>query len=143
MRVHQSNKAKQSQRTRLIVAFGATAFFLAAVMMINVSPGNQGYNWESYVRIEESHKNYPETSTEAKIKVLQVKKTSLLSQKISSNATIIKQLDKNLELHKSLLDYEGKLELAPKSKQKEISKLEQKIETIEENILKLKKQNLQ
>lgn len=141
MQVRQSNQTKQSLLTRIGLMASSSLIFVLAVVLIQIYPGEEAYDWKAHVRVEESIKMFAKGSIDEKISELNYLKKELRMEKFPEDSELFRQIDKSLNLHEALKDYKGKLSLGAKIKPEEKALLEEKVQSLEQDILTLTGQN--
>lgn len=141
MSYRNSNKTRQPQLNRPALIASSSLFFLLAIMLVNVYPGNPDYDWKSHVRVEESFHKADAGSLSAEIQELKKRKKELLMIKVREDSENMKKLSHTLELQESLKDLKDKLRVGPKLSRKEKEVLNQRLNVIKKEIDALTREN--
>lgn len=141
MYVRQSNQTKQPLLNRIGLIASSSLIFILAVVFIRIYPGEEAYDWQAHVRVEESIKTFAKGSIDEKISELNHLKKELRMEKFPEDSELFRQIDKSLNLHETLKDYKGKLMLGSKIKPEEKALMKEKIQSLEQDILALTGQN--
>ena len=140
MRLKLGSSPKQSQRQKLLNASAAVLLFLAAILFVKVDTGKAAYDWKTHVQIQSKEAKAAKSSTESRILQLVEKQQLLLKIKKGKAETELQEIEDELRLQRSLKDYQEKLRLLDKTKSTKKEKLEQKIQSLNMEVQKLKKQ---